>query len=186
MRLINQLTFLAVVLCMAACAYGQDVHYNYDRSANFAAYKTYQWVEIPGGSVPDQLVDQAIMRAADEQLRQRGLTKVENNADLYIGYQVVINLEKSVSLWGTGGDWGPLGGWGPWGSGGLHSIQGQTSTVPVGILLIDLYDIGRKQLVWRGDAIKTIELKTDPDKNYKNLQKVMTKLFKNYPPKPGK
>lgn len=186
MRLTNQLIFLAAFLFMAACAYGQDVHYNYDRSANFGAYKTYQWVEIPGGAVPDQLVDQAIMRAADEQLRQRGLIKVESSADLYVGYQVVINLEKSVSLWGTGGDWGPWGGWGPWGRGDIHSIQGQTSTVPVGILVIDLYDVGRKQLVWRGDAIKTIQLKTDPDKNYKNLQKVMTKLFKNYPPKVSK
>ena len=186
MRLKNQLTFLAAFLFMAACAHGQDVHYNYDRSANFGAYKTYQWVDIPGGAVPDQLVDQAIMRAADEQLRQRGLTRVESNADLYVGYQVVINLEKSVSLWGTGGDWGPWGGWGPWGRGDIHSVQGQTSTVPVGILVIDLYDVGRKQLVWRGDAIKTIQLKTDPDKNYKNLQKVMTKLFKNYPPKVNK
>ena len=186
MRFTMKSTLLAAFLFMAACAYGQDVHYNYDRNANFAGYKTYQWVEIPGGAVPDQLVDQAIMRAADEQLKQRGLTKVENNADLYIGYQVVINLEKSVSLWGTGGDSGPWGGWGPWGGGGVHSIQGQTSTVPVGILVIDLYDVGRKQLVWRGDAIKTIELKTDPDKNYKNLQKVMTKLFKNYPPRAGK
>jgi hypothetical protein len=59
MRLTNQLTLLAAFLFMAACAYGQDVHYNYDRSANFAAYKTYQWVEIPGGAVPDQLIDQA-------------------------------------------------------------------------------------------------------------------------------
>jgi len=183
MRLTIQITFLAAFFLTAVCAYGQDVHYNYDRGANFAAYKTYQWVEIPGGAVPDQLVHQAIMSAADEQLRQRGLTKVESNADLYIGYQVVINLEKSVSLWGTGGDWGGWGG--PWG-GGLHSMQGQTSTVPVGILLIDLYDVGRKQLVWRGDAVKTIELKTDPDKNYKNLQKVMAKLFKNYPPKASK
>jgi hypothetical protein len=182
MRLTNQIALLAAFLFMANCAYGQDVHYNYDRDANFAAYKTYQWVEIPGGAVPDQLIDQAIMRAADEQLRQRGLTKVESNADLYIGYQVVINLEKSVSLWGTGGDWG---GWDPWGT-GLRTMQGQTSTVPVGILVIDLYDVGRKQLVWRGDAIKTIQLKTDPDKNYKNLQKVMTKLFKNYPPKASK
>jgi len=185
MRLTNQITCLAVFLFIATCAYGQDVHYNYDRNANFAVYKTYQWVEIPGGTVPDQLVHQAIMRAADEQLKQRGLTKVESNGDLYIGYQVVINLEKSVSLWGTGGDWGGWGGWGPWG-GGLQTMQGQTSTVPVGILLIDFYDVGRKQLVWRGDATKTIQLKTDPDKNYKNLQKVMTKLFKNYPPKPGK
>ena len=183
MRLTKQMTFLAAFLFMAACAYGQDVHYNYDRSANFAAYKTYQWVEIPGGAVPDQLIDQAIKRAAEEQLALKGLTKVENNADLYIGYQFVLNLEKSISLWDTGGA-APAGD-GAHGAAADH-VQGQTSTIPVGILLMDLYDVGRKQLVWRGDAIKTIDLKKDPDKNYKNLQKVMAKLFKNYPPKSSK
>jgi len=172
--------FLAVFLFMAAGAYGQDVHYNYDRSANFAAYRTYQWVDIPGGKVPDSLIDRDIQRAVDEQLAQKGLTRVEENADLYIGYQVVIDLEKSVDLWSTGA--GP-GGWDGWGD---RSVRGQTSTVPVGILLVDVYDVGKKQLVWRGDAVKTIDLKTDPDKNYKNLQKAMAKLFKNYPPKSGK
>jgi Domain of unknown function (DUF4136) len=48
--------------------------------------------------------------------------------------------------------------------------------------VMDVYDVGRKQLVWRGDAIKTIDLKKEPEKNYRNLQKVMAKLFKNYPP----
>ena len=180
-RLTQQATILATFLLMAACAYGQDVHYNYDRSANFAAYKTYHWVDIPGGAVPDQLIDQAIKRAADEQLAQKGLTRVEKDADLYIGYQFALNLEKSISFWGTGD--GPWSGWGGWGS---RSVQGQTSTIPVGILLMDLYDVGRKQLVWRGDAVKTIDLKKDPDKNYRNLQKVMAKLFKNYPPKLSK
>ena len=180
MRLVKQVTFLAAFMLAAACAYGQEVHYNYDRSANFASYRTYQWVEIPGGAVPDELIDKAIKQAADEQLVLKGLTRVEENADLYIGYQFVLNLEKSVSLWETGG--GP-GGWGGWGG---RSVQGQTSTVPVGILLMDLYDAGKKRLVWRGDAVKTIDLKKDPDKNYKNLQKTMSKLFKNYPPKPGK
>ena len=47
---------------------------------------------------------------------------------------------------------------------------------------MNVYDPGRKQLIWRGDARKTIDLKKDPDKNYKNLQKAMAKLFKNYPP----
>ena len=182
MMITKQVTLLAAFLLMAACAYGQDVHYNYDRSANFAAFKTYQWVDIPGGAVPDQLIDQAIKRAADEQLALKGLKKVEENADVYIGYQFVLNLEKSVSLWETGG--GPGWGWDPFGGG--RSVQGQTSTIPVGILLMDLYDVGKKQLVWRGDAIKTIDLKTDPDKNYKTLQKVMTKLFKNYPPNRSK
>ena len=180
MRLTNQLTFLTAFLLMAAYANGQDVHYNYDRGANFAAYKTYQWVEIPGGAVPDQLIDQAIKQAADEQLAQKGLNKVESNADLYVGYQFVLNLEKSISLRDTGGA-GVGWGWDPWGGG--RNVQGQTSTIPVGILLMDLYDIGKEKLVWRGDAVKTINLKKDPDKNYKNLQKVMAKLFKNYPPK---
>ena len=65
-------------------------------------------------------------------------------------------------------------------------MQGQTSSVPVGTIVVDLYDPAQKQLIWRGDATKTIDLKKDPDKNYKNLQKAMAKLFKNYPPQPKK
>ncbi len=165
--------FLVIVLC----AYGQDVHYNYDRGANFAAYRTYQWVDLPG-RVPDQLIDRDIKRSIDEQLGQKGLTKVEKDADLYVGYQAVIDLEKGINLsaWGTRGD---PGGWGGWDNG---TVTGQTSTIPVGVLLVDLFDPARKQLIWRGDASKAIDLKKDPDKNYRNLQKAMAKLFKNYPP----
>jgi hypothetical protein len=60
------------------------------------------------------------------------------------------------------------------------------SVLPVGILLIDLYDPAKKQMIWRGDASKTIDLNKNPDKNYKNMQKAMAKLFKNYPPRPDK
>jgi len=79
-------------------------------------------------------------------------------------------------------------GWGGRGYGGWWdgSISGQTSTIPIGTLVIDVYDPATKQLIWRGQASKTIDLKKDLDKNYKNLQKAMTKLFKNYPPQAGK
>lgn len=175
---------LAGFLFIVAGAYGQDVHYNYDRGTNFASYKTYQWVDLPG-RVPDQLIDRDIKRSIDEQLAQKGLTKVEKDADLYVGYQAVIDLEKGINLsaWGTRG--GP-GGWGEWGGWDNGTVTGQTSTIPIGILLVDLFDPAKKQLIWRGDASKTLDLKKDPDKNYKNLQKAMTKLFKNYPPQAGK
>jgi len=181
MRLANRLTFLPAFLLMAACAYGQDVHYNYAPGTNFAAYKTYQWVDIPGGAAPDQLINQAIKRAIDEQFAQKGLTKVEKDADLYVGYQAIVREEKSVNLLGTGRgpDW-----WG-W-SGGLETVQGQTSTIPVGTLTVNVFDREKKQLIWRSDASKTIDLKKDPDKNYANLQKAVTKIFKNYPPQPKK
>jgi Domain of unknown function (DUF4136) len=169
----------AAVLVVVICAYGQDVHYNYDLGANFAAYKTYQWVDL-FDRVPDQFIDRDIKRSVDEQLAQKGLTKVGKDADLQIGYHAAIREERSIDLVGSG--WGG-GGYGGWRQG---SVQGQTSTIPVGMLLVDIYDPATKQLIWRGDASKTIDLNKDPDKNYRNLQKAMAKLFKNYPPHDGK
>jgi Domain of unknown function (DUF4136) len=176
--------FFQALMALAVFSHGQDVHYNYDRNTNFASYKTYQWVDLPG-RVPDQLIDRDIRRSIDEQLARKGLIKVEKDADLYVGYHAVIDLEKSVNLsaWGTRGGAGGFGGLGGLDSG---TVTGQTSTIPVGMLLVDLYDPAKKQLIWRGDATKAVDLKKDPDKNYRNLQKVMAKLFKNYPPQGGK
>jgi hypothetical protein len=130
----------------------------------------------------DQLLAQDIKRAVDEQLAQRGLSKVGENGDLQVSYQAVIHEEKSISLSGMGGTgWGAGPGWS-----GFDSVQGQTSTIPIGTLVVGLYDAARKQLIWRGDASKTVDVKKDPNKNYQILQKAMAKLFKNYPPQPNK
>ena len=202
---------LPAFLFIITCAYGQDVHYDYDRGANFQSYRTYQWIDLQSGpsgppkadvpaglpnlpvgppplsgsNVPDdQLLDQDIKRAVDAQLAEKGLTKVDKGGDLLVGYQAHVREEKSINLWGSGtnGFWGE----GPFGEGGFTSVQGQTSTIPIGTLVVGLYDPARKQLIWRGDASKTIDLKKDPNRNYNNLQKAMVKLFKNYPPQPGK
>jgi hypothetical protein len=137
--------------------------------------------------VPDQLIDQSIKRAVDEQLVQKGLRQVEKDADLKVAYHAIIREEKNINLSASGMGGGPWGGWGgPWGGWNGGTATGQTSTIPVGMLLIHLYDPARNQLVWRGDATKTIDLNKDPEKNYKSLQKAMAKLFKNYPPQPKK
>jgi hypothetical protein len=208
-----KLIFLPALLFMTAYACGQDVHYNYDRGANFASYKTYQWVDMPsgsrtfpsalptlpdapplpgapiflngaadirGGASGDQLIDQQIKVAIDEQLAQKGLRKVDKDADLKVSYQAAIHQEIGIDLMGTG-----LSGRSP-GLWGADSIHGQTSMIPVGTLVVSLYDAGKTQLIWRGDASKAIELKRDPNKNYKSLQKAMAKLFKNYPPQLNK
>ena len=202
---------LPALLFMIVYAHGQDVHYNYDRGANFQSYRTYQWValqgppigpskadvpaglpDLPVGPPPmsgsnvsdDQLLDQDIRRAVDAQLAEKGLSKVDKGGDLLVGYQAHLHEEKSINLWGsgTGGMWGGDPYWG----GGFSSVQGQTSTIPIGTLVVGLYDPARKQLIWRGDASKTVDLKKDPNKNYSNLRKAVVKLFKNYPPQPGK
>jgi hypothetical protein len=58
-----------------------------------------------------------------------------------------------------------------------------TSTINIGMLVLDMYDPAAKQLVWRGKASKTIDENAKPDKRQKNLAKAAAKMLKNYPPK---
>jgi hypothetical protein len=164
---------LTGVLCLAALATAQEVLFDYDRSANFGSYKTYQWVDSPGAHGTNQLMDQNIKRAVDAQLTLKGMQRVESGGDVQVAYQVAVDQEKQFDGWGSG----PRG----FGSGRVT-----TSTIDVGKIVIDFFDPAKKQLVWRGSASKTLDIKKDPDKNYQNLQKAMAKMFKNYPPGSGK
>lgn len=177
--------FLVITALLCTCAAGaQDVRYNFDKKTDFSRFKTYKWVQLKDASKVDNLVDQQIKQAAEAQLAAKGLTKVEDeSADLFVGYQTAVGQEKEFtsynSNWGYGPGW-YYGGW--YGAGGMGTTYGQTSTIYVGQLAIDMYDSANKDLVWRGVASKTLDEKAKPEKREKNLAKAMKKLFKNYPP----
>lgn len=175
----------AVLLASAVTAFAQDVRYNFDKQADFSQFKTYKWVVLKGAQAPpNELVDMQIKAAVDAELAMKGLKKTDaDTADLYVGYQTAINTEKQYTSFDTG--WGAGPGWygGGWyGGGGVSTTTGQTSTIYVGQLAVDMYQPAQKQLVWRGVASKTLDTKAKPEKQQKNLAKAMTKLFKNYPP----
>jgi hypothetical protein len=174
---------LALLLVGAGTAAAQDVRYNYDSQANFSAFKTYKWVDIKGAQPVNELVGQQIRSAIDAELAKKGLQKTESNdADLYIGYQAAVSTEKEFTSYDTGWGYGP--GWygRGWYGGGGGMTTGQTSTIYVGQLAVDMYAPGSKSLVWRGVASKTIDSKAKPDKQQKNLAKATAKMLKNYPP----
>jgi hypothetical protein len=169
---------------LAICGYAQDVRYNFDSSADFGKYRTYRWVQIKDAQKVNSLVDQQLKSAIDAELARKGLSKVEGeNADLWIGYQVSVNQEKEFSSYSTDFGYGP--GWGRgWYGGGMGSSMttGQTSTIHIGALGLDMYDPAQKKIVWRGEASKTLDPKAKPDKRQKNVGKATAKLLKNYPP----
>src|SRR5262245_56475657 len=160
---------LAGLLCFAAAAFAQEVHFDYDRSANFNSYRTYEWADSRNGRVNDQLMDQNIKRAIEEQLALKSLHRVESGGDLQVAYQTAVQQEKQFDGFGSGPRW-------------YGTTRVSSSTIEIGKLVVNISDPAKKQLVWRGDAEKTLDVKKDPEKNYRNLQKAMAKLFKNYPP----
>lgn len=171
-----RITILTLFMFLAAAGFAQDVQFDYDRSANFSAFKTYSWVDYREVPISDQILDRDIKRAVDAQLAGKGLRRVDSGGDLHAGYQAGVSQEKQFNSLGGWG--GPFGWGGPWGG----STTVTTSTIEVGKLVIGLFDPATKQLVWRGAASKTLDIKKDPDKNYRTLEKAMAKLFRNYPP----
>ncbi|MEI9979318.1 MAG: DUF4136 domain-containing protein [Edaphobacter sp.] len=183
--------WIALSLMFATSALCQDVRYNYDKGTDFSKFKTYKWVLIKGAQMPNQLVDKQIKSTIDSELLMKGLSKVDtDNADLYIGYQTAVGTEKQFSSFSTGmgPGWGFGPGWygGGWYGGGGGMTTGQTTTIYIGQLDLDMYNSAGKDLVWRGVVSKTLDPKAKPDKQQKNLTKAVAKLLKDYPPPPAK
>jgi len=175
--------FLSILPLIGSSVLAQDVRYNFAAQADFTKYRTYRWVQIKGAEQPDQITDQQIKTVMDEELTKKGLSKTEGeNADLLIGYQVTIGSEKQITMYDSGWGYGPGWGNGWYGGGGGGITTGQTSTIAVGQIDLDMYDPAQKLLVWRGTATKTLDSKAKPEKRMKNLRKGAAKLLKNYPP----
>jgi Domain of unknown function (DUF4136) len=176
MRMLLPLPLLALSLL------AQDVRYNFSSGTNFERFKTYKWVLIKGADQPDQLTDQQIKSAIDAELSKKGLTKtVGETPDLLIAYQVSLAQEKQTTMYDSGWAYGPGWRYGYGGYGGGITTA-TTSTIQIGQIDLDFYDPTGKQLVWRGTASKTLDVKASPEKRQKNLAKGVAKLLKNFPP----
>ena len=110
MRIITLLCTAGLML-LAGGAAAQDVNYDYDRHANFSAYRTYAWVG--GTNLADDLNHARIVAAVDRQLAAKGLTQVDStgNPDVLVLYRV--GLTEDLEVNGYDNRWaGPgSGGW---------------------------------------------------------------------------
>jgi hypothetical protein len=70
------------------------------------------------------------------------------------------------------------------GGAGMGTATTTSSEYTVGTLVVDIFDIKTKNLVYRGTA--SDEINKDPKKNEKKLDKAAQKLFKDFPQKDKK
>ncbi len=179
----NLFRLILPLALLASNVFAQDVRYNYDRSANFAKFKTYKWVDIKGAATLNQLADQQLRSAIDAELSRKGFTMVNGEANLDIAYQAAVSQEQQFTSFSSG--FGPGWGYGPgWGRYGFDSstTTGQTSTIHIGSIGLDVYDASQHRLVWRGEVSKTLDTRAKPEKQQKNLGKAVAKLLKDFPP----
>ncbi|HTB94973.1 MAG TPA: DUF4136 domain-containing protein [Candidatus Sulfotelmatobacter sp.] len=166
---------LGMMSLFAIAAPAQQVKTDFDRSANFGQYKTYSWEKVKTKNALD--VDR-IKNAVNATLAAKGWTQVESGGDVsVIAFEMTQNQQTLNTFYdGFGGGWG----WRRFGGGGFGEATTTTETYKVGTLVVDLYDAKSKQLLWRGSSSDT--LSNNSEKNIKNLDKGVEKMFKKFPP----
>jgi hypothetical protein len=165
--------FTLFFVAMLGAAFAQQVKTDFDHQANFSQYKTYSWQEIkPANS----LWDARIKSAVDAQLAAKGWTRVDSGGDVAIVAIKTSHTERTLQTFydGIGGGW-------RWrGFGGFGESTTTEQDYKEGTLVVDLYDAKTKQLIWRGSAEDMVSNKAE--KNEKNLDKGVAKMFKKFPP----
>jgi hypothetical protein len=167
------LASVGIALLSATVSFAQQVKTDYDRGANFSQYRTYSWEKV---QTQDPLWVGRIKEAVNASLSAKGLTPVESGGDVAI---VAIETTQNQQTLNTFYD-GFGGGWRWRGLGGFGDATTTTENYKLGTLVVDLFDAHSKTLIWRGSSSETLSDKSD--KNIKNLDKGVQKMFEHFPP----
>ena len=170
-----------LVILTGATADAQKIKVEFDKSVDFANFKTYAWDPTPQASAKPVLVA-AIKGAINQELTKRGLKEVDSNPDLYIAMYGSTDSDFAVTY--SDLYYGPYGipafdqSFLMW---GIAPGTTNTAVVHKGQLVVDLIDAGRKKLAWRG--IATQKLSDQQMKLVEQVNTAVEKLFAQYPPK---
>ena len=171
------ITVVGTLFLFAGVSPAQQVKTDYDRTANFAQYKTYSWEQV---KTKDALNVDRIKSAVNAALAARGWTQVDSGGDVSIVAMEMTQNQQTLNTFYNGFG----GGWRWRGAGGFGEATTTTETYKVGTLVVDLFDTKTKKLLWRGTS--SDEVSNNSNKNIKNLDKGAEKMFKHFPPGPSK
>jgi hypothetical protein len=164
-----------IMLLAATASFAQQVKTDFDRNTNFSQYKTYSWEKV---QTQDQLWVDRIKGAVNAALAAKGWTEVPSGGNVAIvAIEMTRNQQTLDTFYNNFG-----GGW-RWG-GGFGNSTTTVDNYKVGTLVVDLFDTNSKKLIWRGSSSETLSDKSD--KNIKELDKGVQKMFAHFPPEPKK
>jgi hypothetical protein len=178
-----------LILLSAGCASGPTVRVDKDPSVNLRTYKTFAFFEAsarlgpfpPISTLPfaepaaryTSLQSQHLQRATREQMERQGYVYDEAHPDLRVN--AVLHVDEKFELRSTPGAYGYIGL-----GGALDSAYYRQGT-----LSVDLIDVRRNALVWRGVAEGRVNTQSDKDPG-SAIEAVVVELFAGFPDGKGK
>ncbi|MDO4229209.1 MAG: DUF4136 domain-containing protein [Capnocytophaga sp.] len=167
------ITISFAALMLTSCA-SVLVSVDYDRQADFSAYKSYAFFKEGVDAAPISDLDKKrILRAIEQNLNAKGMVTSENPdflVNIFTKERENINVYNNYPYWGWGMGWGPF-----WGA-GSYNVSSNTE----GTLYIEIIDAKKKELIWQGKGSgyipRNVEAKDEA------INKFVAKILEKYPP----
>jgi len=178
MKTIRAMIMLAMMLgLLAVSATAQSVQSDYDRGFRFSELKTFSFaVQRRAATDPlasDTLNDGRIRNGLESQLTANGFRMETEKADFVIAYYVTTKNKLNVQDYG----------YGPPRWFGSRDIR--VNQYSEGTLMVDFIDAKSNQVIWRGRAVGTLELKGVDKKISKSVEKLVKQFLKDTQKKNG-
>jgi len=159
------LPFLILVLA-SACA-TIKVSSDFDKAASFSGYKTYAFTTEALNLNIEELNRKRIITATENELAAKGFTK-SDNPDVLVDLKIT-GEKKHGYRWGGG-------------YGGGTTYVNYDSYVE-GTMFIEMIDAAKKEIVWQGRGVGTIDPNASAKKREENINYAVKQIFTQYPPK---
>jgi len=180
------LSAFSIIVLAVACS-SAKVRHDFDEEVDFANLQTYFWIAKPDTEhiAPAKkrrraFLDQEIKKAVNKNLATKGFRLDSTDPDFLMISHVDVKDKLNLTNWG----YNYSGNWSYWGWGGQDVDVQQYRE---GLLVLDVVDAVSKQLIWRGVAQKALpEKMPSPEEMGKNINKVVIKILKEFPPQPAK
>jgi hypothetical protein len=173
MKIIRAASVLGFLLCMlVASTPAQSVQSDFDKSFNFSKLKTFNFTiqrrKLNDPLAQDSLNDGRIKSALETKLTSNGFQMGgTDKPDFTVAYYVTTRNKFDVQDYG----------YGPPRWFGRRDIRVDQYTE--GTLTVDLIDVNTQQLIWRGRASGSVELKNIDKKIDKAVDKLVKQFLKD-------
>ncbi len=175
------LLFALAALLLASCA-SIKVTSDFDKTAPFSDYKTYAFtpeaLKLPNIT---ELNQNRLIAALENELGKKGFSKSET-PDVLIDMNLVTKTINTATANTTGGG-------GYYGAGYRYGYGGGFSTTTInydsydeGTLFLDMIDASKKQLVWQGRGVATLDTEASGEKRESKINYAIEQILSKYPP----
>jgi hypothetical protein len=186
MKKLHALTYLMTVVIIAwSCAPSFKVNSDYDKSADFTAYKKFALYNPDNlNKAISELTRSRVFAAIKNEMTKKGFVEDSASPDLLVNVVGIFEDRQSVSSTTTGGGMyggyygGMYGAYG-WGGGTSHTNV-DVRHYKDGSLIIDVVEASSKKLLWQGTGNKEID---GPVKNPDvTIPKAVGLIMASFPP----